>query len=223
MARSLPDVQPDLDQESRVVVSLEEYSRKGLAAAAIVIAHAVVLYALVVVTPAIKRAVVNSPLSVHFISQPEPPPQWQPPQVRMITPEVFASVPQVPLIETAGMPVESERAITTVAVQSLPTAPRDGAPRVIAAVEYVRQPAPRYPPQSRRLKEQGLVVLRVLIDEQGNACSIEIENSSGYARLDHAAREAVSRAAFRPYVEDGEPRRALVLIPIEFALNRSAA
>jgi protein TonB len=66
-------------------------------------------------------------------------------------------------------------------------------------------------------------MLRVLIDERGNACSIEIESSSGHARLDHAAREAVSRAAFRPYVEDGSPRRALVLIPIEFSLNRSSA
>ena len=70
--------------------------------------------------------------------------------------------------------------------------------------------------------EQGMVVLRVLIDEQGVACSIEIETSSGSARLDHAAREAVERAAFRPYIEDGSPRRAFVLIPIEFSLNRSS-
>jgi protein TonB len=73
------------------------------------------------------------------------------------------------------------------------------------------------------LREQGLVVLRVVIDERGEASSIEIETSSGHARLDDAARDAVLRAAFRPYVEDGEPRRALVLIPIEFALNRGSA
>lgn len=207
-----------------MVVSLEEYSRKALAAGAIVIAHALALYAVIVVPPAVKLMVVSSPLTVHFLSQPELQRQWQPPPVRVITPQVLVPVPQMPLIETAVTPLVTHRTITA-AVQSAPSTepPHSGEPKLISAVEYVREPTPRYPPQSRRLKEQGLVVLRVLIDEQGNACSIEIENSSGYARLDQAAREAVSRAAFRPYVEDGAPRRALVLIPIEFALNRRAA
>jgi len=92
-------------------------------------------------------------------------------------------------------------------------------PKLISAVEYVREPIPRYPAQSRRLREEGVVVLRVLIDERGQACNIEIESSSGYARLDNAAKEAVARAAFRPYLEDGKPRPALVLIPIEFSLT----
>jgi periplasmic protein TonB len=212
-------------QEPIVVVSLEEYSRQALTAGAIVIAHAVALYALIVVAPAVKSIVVSSPLTVHFVTELEPRRQWEPPQVAVVMPQVLASVPQMPVIETAVPPPVTDRAIT-VAVQSPPPpAPLQGGgePKLISAVEYVREPAPRYPPQSRRLKEQGLVVLRVLIDERGNACNIEIENSSGYARLDHAAREAVSRAAFRPYIEGGAPRRALVLIPIEFALNRSAA
>ena len=71
--------------------------------------------------------------------------------------------------------------------------------------------------------EQGVVVLRVVIDERGRACDIEIESSSGHERLDRAAREAVATAAFQPYLEDGAPRRALVLIPIEFSLNRGSA
>jgi protein TonB len=104
----------------------------------------------------------------------------------------------------------------------MPT-PVGDVPKLISAVEYVREPTPRYPPQSRRLREQGLVVLRVLIDEKGQACDIEIESSSGYVRLDHAAKDAVARAAFRPYVEDGAPRRAHVLIPIEFSLNSTKA
>src|SRR5690606_14120759 len=120
---------------------------------------------------------------------------------------------------------KSPHAITLPAPQMAATVastPEPSAPKLITSVEYVREPVPRYPPQSRKLREQGLVMLRVLIDEKGAACSIEIESSSGYARLDRAAREAVARATFRPYVEDGEPRRAVVLIPIEFYLNRSA-
>jgi protein TonB len=136
---------------------------------------------------------------------------------------VIANEPVLPLIElsTATM---SERAI--IAPQRIaPTTPAEdrSAPRLVSTVEYLREPAPRYPPQSRRLGEQGIVVLRVVINERGEACDIAIESSSGYARLDRAAREAVASAAFRPYLEDGAPRRAQVLIPIEFFLNRGAA
>jgi protein TonB len=134
-------------------------------------------------------------------------------------------MPRVPLIDFPVAP-PSERAIS-VAPQIVSPArvnqEERSSPKLISIVEYLREPSPRYPSQSRRLREQGMVVLRVLIDEQGKACDITVETSSGYERLDHAAREAVARAAFRPYVEDGRPRRALVLIPIEFSLNRATA
>src|SRR6185369_14731619 len=65
-------------------------------------------------------------------------------------------------------------------------------------VAYLVQPAPRYPPESRRIHEQGLVVLRVLIDESGHAKAVEVYRSSGHPRLDEAARRAVERAVFRP-------------------------
>jgi protein TonB len=100
--------------------------------------------------------------------------------------------------------------------------PGDGA-KLVAAVEYLREPEPRYPAQSRKFREQGLVVLRVLIDERGSACDVQVEKSSGHERLDRAAQEAIARAEFRPYQEDGIARRALVLIPIEFSLSRIAA
>jgi protein TonB len=95
--------------------------------------------------------------------------------------------------------------------------------KLVTSVEYLREPAPRYPAQSRKLREQGLVVLRVLIDERGTACDVAIENSSGHPRLDQAAKEAIVRAEFRPYIEDGVARRAMVLIPIEFSLNARVA
>jgi periplasmic protein TonB len=87
-------------------------------------------------------------------------------------------------------------------------------------VEYVQPPKPRYPPLSRRLKEQGVVVLRVLVDEHGEARKIEVADSSGHERLDHAAVEAVAGATFRPFLENGTARAMLVLIPIEFGLRR---
>lgn len=194
--------------------------------ASIILVHAAVVYAAFTFAPQIKRAVAEVPLAVTFITRPEAPRERRLPQVSVVTPQPIVDAPVLPLIEIANDAPPSPRAITVSTAPSPPSVAADddhNTPKLVSAVEYVREPVPRYPPQSRRLREQGTVVLRVVIDERGSASSIEIETSSGHSRLDDAARDAVLRAAFRPYVEDGEPRRALVLIPIEFALNRGAA
>ena len=195
-----------------------------MVAATILGVHAAAIYSLLLFNPGLRPAIASAPVEVRFVSSPESPKEWTPPEVKAVVPDIVAPMPQAPLIESPVMQA-SERAITVQvqAAPAVPAPPADGAPRLISTVEYLREPSPRYPPQSRRLREQGLVVLRVLIDESGAASRIEIETSSGYTRLDHAAREAVLRAAFRPYVEGGSPRRALVLIPIEFSLSRSSA
>ncbi|HEY0939271.1 MAG TPA: TonB family protein [Steroidobacter sp.] len=203
----------------------EDHSRRLVIAAAIAAVHVAGVYAALNVVPELKQAVAQVPLLVTFVSPPEPAPQRPLPQVAVVTPQRLVQIPDLPQIDIPNEAPRSPRAIT-VPLQPPPPAAQSAdrsTPKLVSTVEYVREPAPRYPPQSRRLREQGLVVLRVVIDERGSASSIEIETSSGHARLDDAARDAVLRAAFRPYVEDGEPRRALVLIPIEFALNRGSA
>jgi protein TonB len=165
------------------------------------------------VTPVIARVLATAP---------DEKPEWQPPNVAPLVQLVDARVPKTPVIEMPMDAPPSDRAITfeSAAAAPRPADAHSDLAKVVAAVEYLREPVPRYPPQSRKLREQGLVVLRVLIDEHGEACDVQIETSSGYERLDRAAREAIARAEFRPYVEDGRARRALVLIPIEFSLNR---
>jgi protein TonB len=165
-----------------------------------------------------------APVTVRFISEAPPQSAWQPPQAAIVKPAILTEMPELAPVETPVAAPALHHAITSnpPRTASAPAVDRS-IPKQIATVEYLREPAPRYPPQSRRLREQGLVVLRVVIDERGVACDIDIESSSGHARLDLAAKEAVSRAAFRPYIEDGMPRRALVLIPIEFSLTSTAA
>jgi periplasmic protein TonB len=60
------------------------------------------------------------------------------------------------------------------------------------------------------------VLLRVLVDALGRPAQVQLERSSGYARLDEAARAAVQKALFRPYELNGVAQPAQVLIPIEF-------
>lgn len=203
----------------------EDHSRLYVAAG-IGAVHALGLYLAFTFAPQIRQAVAQSPLTATFVSQAEPTPKRELPQVAVVTPQPIMQIPDLPVIDIPTDVPPSSRAITVPVQAPQPPATQAqdrSTPKLVSTVEYVREPSPRYPPQSRRLREQGLVVLRVVIDERGEASSIEIETSSGHTRLDDAARDAVLRAAFRPYVEDGEPRRALVLIPIEFALNRGSA
>jgi protein TonB len=130
--------------------------------------------------------------------------------VPVITPSVEA-----PLITLTEEPPPN--AITVAVAEAPPPAPEPAAPRIVSDVAYVEPPQPRYPPESRRSGEEGLVVLRVLINEMGRAARVDIERSSGHRRLDEAARLAVQRALFRPYVENGVARMALATIPIEFS------
>lgn len=63
---------------------------------------------------------------------------------------------------------------------------------------YLRNPAPAYPAMSRRLGEEGRVVLRVFVDIDGRPEQVELKNSSGFPRLDQAAEDAVRRWKFVP-------------------------
>ena len=77
-------------------------------------------------------------------------------------------------------------------------------------ISYLRKPAPLYPPAAQRARESGTVLLRVVVDTQGRPAEVTVARSSGYRRLDEAAMRAVREARFRPYIEDGQPREAVV-------------
>ena len=79
---------------------------------------------------------------------------------------------------------------------------------------------PSYPADSARAHEEGTVVLRVLVDADGNPQRVEIARSSGHARLDAAARDGVLHARFRPVLRDGAAVEAWGLVPVAFKLQR---
>lgn len=85
--------------------------------------------------------------------------------------------------------------------------------------DYLNNPAPRYPALSRKLGEQGRVMLRVLVDEHGMPARVELRSSSGYDRLDNIALETVQRWKFIPARRGDQPVSAWVLVPISFSLR----
>ncbi len=85
--------------------------------------------------------------------------------------------------------------------------------------DYLNNPAPVYPPLSRRMGEEGRVLLRVQVDATGNATALEIRDSSGSQRLDNAAIEAVRRWKFVAAKLGEQNLSAWVLVPINFSLR----
>lgn len=91
-------------------------------------------------------------------------------------------------------------------------------PRFDAA--YLSNPAPIYPSASLTMGEQGKVLLNVLVSPTGLAQEVRVRTSSGFDRLDQAAREAVRRWKFIAAQQGGEAVGAWVVVPIQFNLRR---
>lgn len=78
---------------------------------------------------------------------------------------------------------------------------------------------PEYPTMSRRLNEQGTVVLLVLVLEDGTAGKVDIKKSSGFPLLDDAAKVAVIQWHFIPAKIDGKSISESYSLSIPFVLN----
>jgi len=98
-------------------------------------------------------------------------------------------------------------------------APPPAGPRTISAVEYLVPPQPAYPPLSRRAGESGQVLLRILVNQAGRPEKVEVQKSSGYTRLDDAARAAAMRARFKPHRENGSAVAVYALVPVNFSIQ----
>lgn len=85
--------------------------------------------------------------------------------------------------------------------------------------DYLKNPPPAYPITSRRIGEEGKVVLRVLINTQGAAEQLEVKTSSGSSRLDDAALQTVRTWKFTPAKRGDMPIESWVMIPINFKLE----
>jgi len=94
-----------------------------------------------------------------------------------------------------------------------PVASADLAARLIAFA------APTYPVESRRQREQGTVTLSLLLDTEGRVADIAIARSSGFARLDHAALDAVKHWRWAPLMVQGMPAKVRGEVRIPFVLK----
>lgn len=84
---------------------------------------------------------------------------------------------------------------------------------------YLKNPAPIYPQEARRLGQEGLVVLEVNVDRKGKPASVKVKESSGHDLLDHAALRAVRQWTFAAARIGELPVEATVNVPVRFKLE----
>jgi protein TonB len=85
--------------------------------------------------------------------------------------------------------------------------------------DYLQNPRPAYPAISKRLGEQGKVMVRVFIGTDGMAQKAELRQSSGYERLDQVALATVQRWRYVPGKRNGVPEAMWFVVPINFVLE----
>lgn len=171
------------------------------------------------------------------LAPPEPPPpevQPQPPQPKPRPRPVVRPDPVPPPVkQVEPSPVAPEVAPP----EPAPPLPAPAAPAVTAppaplapppppvvqlpssSADYLNNPKPAYPPLSRRLGEQGKVVVRVFIETNGTASRAEVQQTSGFERLDRTAVETVLRWRYVPGKRAGVPEAMWFNIPINFVLE----
>lgn len=84
---------------------------------------------------------------------------------------------------------------------------------------YLNNPDAPYPPLSRKLGEDGTVILRVFVTASGEAGQVQLLKSSGFDRLDDSALNAVRRWRFVPGKRGGVPEGMWFNVPVKFNLE----
>ena len=138
-------------------------------------------------------------------------------------PQVAPPVTEVPPVSspsTSTAPANGALVPPSNAVASLNGSGQGGgSPDVRAEPDYLRNPPPSYPRESRRNGEEGTVLLSVKISPEGEVRDLELKKSSSYARLDAAALEAVRSWKFKPARIAGLAIESLVEVPVRFRLK----
>lgn len=87
--------------------------------------------------------------------------------------------------------------------------------------DHLFNPLPEYPRASRSLGEEGKVLLRVYVSEEGKPVQVLLASSSGFPRLDNAAINVVTnRYRFVPARLGTRAVAGWVTFTVDFSLNK---
>lgn len=171
---------------------------------------------------------INPPPPKKEEERPEPPKPIPPQKVKLVKPRPVEPPKPAPIL-VAEAPVTSTSepvAPPPEPVIEAPPAPEPASQSLASVVmsselslSCPQRAMPNYPAASRRLNEQGRLVVRVELDETGRIAAARVAESSGHKRLDDAGLEAVKNWHCNAATRNGVAVRGIAMQPFDFILD----
>jgi protein TonB len=87
----------------------------------------------------------------------------------------------------------------------------------VQASKLIHRVEPDYPELAKRARVQGIVLLKVTVDESGNVANIELVR--GHPLLTQAAIDAVRQWKYSPTILNNEPVPVIATVTVNFVLR----
>lgn len=214
-------------------------SKRWIALIPAILFHVVLVYGL---TSGLGKELVKKVQQTVVIAIPmaPPPPPPPPPEITEEQPESkpkartqrpTAFVPKAEVQPRDPTPQVGITAVSTEGDTKKVVAERQVAPEPAVEAPKKQQPVlekarlmagcklPRYPAKSLEKEEEGLVVFRFLVGLDGSVKQAVLVQSSGFERLDQAAKESFEKCKFTPGKIDGEPKETWVRQPFRWKIQ----
>lgn len=177
--------------------------------------HAGIIYAIVVGLASQFREKGPEELKVNVEKEhippktpPPPPPDLAKPPPPFVPPPDINIQQDVPVTNT--ITTQSKVVTPPPVVQPALTPPRPIHPKSCDA---------GYPDISKRLGEEGKVLVQFTIAADGTVVNAAVQGTSGHDRLDQAAVECISRWRWKPAEQNGQPTAATSQLYIQYKLT----
>ncbi len=209
------------------------YTARESTLVAIVLVHGLIICALLTRTITVRSVVTPKPMFVTIIDKPPRPlTDWTLPTLKLnlLSPILLPHHVPAPIYEEPPPPrlqvLDSEQTASTASgvgssADGIGSKASGAGPDAAGGgqnISVVQRVVPIYPPASIAMREQGYVVVQVLVDEKGDARTVEVVRSSGYPRLDKSAVDAIRKWTFTPTKGSAGPE-ARITLTWEFELS----
>lgn len=192
---------------------------RGGPMAAVIGIHVAIIYLLAVSMGVVEAPKFTQPVQAVFIpeqTQSEPEEPVVKPKIEDIAAPTEQPPPEIQFDEVIVPPAETAMPASTNAIAA--TEAPTGQTQELKTNTRIE---PTYPPASRRAGEEGTVRLKVHVDENGRPKDVQVAQTSGFSRLDDAAKQAVRRWRFQAATDGGRPIAVWTQVAITFKLTEA--
>jgi protein TonB len=171
-------------------------------------------------TPAVQKTVDSQPVYRPAMENSRPSETAVASNNNPIVPEIKPADKQpvaIRPVRIVGNPSKDETAAKKRGEPNTAATDESGPLEVGSLIGYAtKQTPPVYPPQARSMRATGVVKVEVTVDEEGNVAGVQ--KAVGHSLLQAAARDAIKKWKFRPFIRDGQPVRATGFVTFNFSL-----